>query len=208
VLARGPLERELKSLSQAERRALKALGVRIAPHALFLSTLLSERGRPFARAFALQAAGDWRPAGDGPQRLSGQPARALGFLGLAEAGEYAVPVEQLERLDALLRGASRQGDGVLFSDHAREELGWTEAEARGVLKGLGYRVVGRPAPGEPVFWRRQEARPDKAAVRPMKVNPNSPFAALEALRAPPPKRRRPRRRGGRTGQAAPKSAHG
>jgi len=206
VLARGPIERELKSLSQGERRALKTLGVRIAPYALFLPGMLGERARPFTRAFALQAAGDWRPAGDGPQRLSGQPARALGFLGLAEAGDYAVPVAQLERLDALLRGAARQGDGVLFSDQAREELGWGEAEAQGVLRGLGYRVAGRPAPGEPVFWRRRETRPDKAAPKPVKVNPHSPFAALEALRPPAQKRRRPRRRGAAVAKSGP--AHG
>ena len=197
VLGRTAVEQDLKSLSQAERRTLRSLGVRIGAFCLYLPGLLSEAARPFTRPFALQAAGDWRPAGDRPQILPGRPAvpaRALGFLGMAMAGETAVPVMQLDRLDELLRGASRQADGVLFSDQAREELGWTEAEARAILGGLGYAVVGRPGPGEPVFWRRRDAKPSSAPKRVARSNPHSPFAALAALKPAPPRRRRPRRR--------------
>jgi ATP-dependent RNA helicase SUPV3L1/SUV3 len=187
------VEADLKSLSQGERRALRALGVRIGAFAVFLPSLLAPVAGPFAAAFACLAAPDWRPAaGVTPLPEPGPPARALGLRGLMATGALAVPAAALERLDELLRGASRQGAGVLFSDQAREELGWSETEARAILRGLGFVPVGRPKPGEPTAWRRT-TRPKAAPKRPIAVAPGSPFAALAALRPPPvrtPKRRR------------------
>ena len=125
---------------------------------------------------------DWTPAA-GVARLASPaaPLRALGLRGLMPVGPLAVPVEALERLDELLRGAARQGAGVLFSDQAREELGWTEAEARLILRGLGFVVVGRPAAGEPVAWRRAPLA--RTASKPRHEGAaGSPFAALAALR--------------------------
>jgi ATP-dependent RNA helicase SUPV3L1/SUV3 len=115
--------------------------------------------------------------------------RALSLRGLTSVGRYAAPIAQLERLDELLRGAARQGGGVLFSDQAREELGWSEGEARAVLRALGFAPVG-PAPSS--VWRRkaEPARETKAAG----VGPGaSPFAALATLK-PAKRRRRPARR--------------
>ncbi len=197
VLGRQAVEEDLKSLSQGERRALRGLGVRLGAFCVFLPGLLGERARPFARAFALQASGGWAPgAADGPMRLPSPapPARALGFLGLATAGSLAVPARQLERLDELLRGASRQGDGLLFSDQAREELGWSEDDARAVLRALGFTMVGRPGPGEPAAWRRRPGQKADAPKRVFKPNAASPFAALAALQPIAPARRRVRRR--------------
>jgi ATP-dependent RNA helicase SUPV3L1/SUV3 len=186
VLARAGLEMELKSLSQAERRTLRSLGVTIGAYALFVPELAG-RARAFARPFALAAAPDWRPAEGTLAALPSPPPdpRALALRGLAQVGAFAVPVEQLQRLDELLRGASKQGDGVLFSDQAREELGWSEREARAVLRALGYVPVGKP-PSQ--VWRRrlQTARPAKAAGS----SPASPFAALAALKPAAPRRRR------------------
>jgi len=190
VLARAGLEAELRSLSQGERRALRALGVRIGAFTLFLPELTGP-AHAFAQAFALAAAPDWRPA---EARLVALPtpapsARALALRGLVAAGVHAAPVAQLERLDELLRGAVKQGGGVLFSDQAREELGWSEAEARQVLRALGFAPVGR---GPTQVWRRRsEPNPKRAAPS----APGSPFAALAALKpATPRRRRRPQRR--------------
>src|SRR6185312_13485040 len=143
VLARAGLEGELKSLSQSERRALRQLGVRIGAFALYLPELAGP-ARDFASAFALAASPDWRPS---PAQLSALPSpapspRALALRGLVALFGRAVPISQLERLDELLRGAARQGGGLLFSDQAREELGWSEAVARAVLRALGFAPVG------------------------------------------------------------------
>src|SRR3984957_12307368 len=79
VLARTGIEPELKILSQGERRALRALGVRIGAFALFLPELTGP-SHAFAQAFALAAAPDWRPAEAGLARL---PTPALSSRALA-----------------------------------------------------------------------------------------------------------------------------
>jgi ATP-dependent RNA helicase SUPV3L1/SUV3 len=188
VLPRTGLERDLKSLSQAERRALRSLGVRIGAFAVFLPEL-SGRDSAFAGAFALAAAPHWRPAEAPAIPLPSPKAspRALGLRGLAAAGRLAAPVRVLERLDELLRGAARQGEGVLFSDQAREELGWSEGEAETLLRGLGFAPVGK---GEPRVWRRRPERAPKPAKPAAPIA--SPFAALASLKPAAPRRRRRR----------------
>ena len=185
VLARAGIEAELKSLSQSERRALRSLGVSIGAFALFLPELAG-RARAFARPFALAAQPDWTPAEHGVISLpSPSPAdRALSLRGLAPVGRFAVPVERLARLDELLRSAVKQGGGLMFSDQAREELGWSETEARAILRALGYAMVGRP-PSQ--VWKKRAYPRSDAARRPAAA---SPFAALAALGSRPPRRRR------------------
>jgi len=201
VLARETVEADVRALSQAERRMLKSLGVRFGAFSLFLPAMLSAKARDFSAAFAGEPR-DWRPPID---RISSLPAaappRALAFRGLRAVGTLVVPVEQLERLDALTRAAPRQGAGFLLSDQAIEELGWTEAETRAVLRALGFAPAARPKAGEPVAWRRRRTTAEpKTDKRPA---PASPFAALAVLKdkpAPVRRDRRPRRR--RTGKGA------
>jgi ATP-dependent RNA helicase SUPV3L1/SUV3 len=190
VLVRTGIEAELASLSQSERRALRSLGVRLGAFALYAPELAGA-ARAFARPFALAAAPDWAPT-EGALVATPNPAppvRALSFRGLAAVGAFAAPVEQLDRLDELLRSAAKQGEGVLFSDQAREELGWSEAEARAVLKALGYVPVGK---GPTQVWRRrpEPKRPSKTRAPTAAAPAASPFAALAALKAAPPRRRR------------------
>jgi ATP-dependent RNA helicase SUPV3L1/SUV3 len=206
VIARSAVEAEVRALSQAERRALKSLGVRFGAFSLFLPGLLEARARDFSSAFCNEPR-DWRPPLNLVSPLPGPapPAKALAFRGLMAVGGLAVPVEQLERLDALLRAAPRQGQGALLSDQAIEELGWTAQEAAAVLRGLGFTPTARPKTGEPVAWRRRHpAGEPKAEVHASRA---SPFAALAALKDKPPpdrRRRRPRRRAGKA--AAKESA--
>jgi ATP-dependent RNA helicase SUPV3L1/SUV3 len=199
VLARVGLEAELKSLSQAERRSLRALGVRMGAHALYLPELAGP-ARGFALPFALAAAGDWAPKPDALAQLPEPPppVRAMSLRGLAAVGRHAAPVEQLERLDELLRSAAKQGEGVLFSDQAREELGWSDAEARAVLRALGYAPVGK---GPTQVWRKRAEpkrarapRPPPSAIGPA---PASPFAALAAFQPARRRRKRSARRAAR-----------
>ncbi len=189
ALPRTGLEAELKSLSQSERRALRSLGVSLGAFALYLPEL-GGAARDFIRPFALAAAPHWRPTDGGVVTMpTPRPSpRALALRGLGAAGGFAAPLEQLERLDELLRSAAKQGDGVLFSEQAREELGWSAADAAGVLRGLGFTPAGR---GAADVWRR---RPTSAPARPRTTaQPKaSPFAALAALQPAPARRRRRR----------------
>ncbi len=183
VLDRRAVEADLKALSQAERRTLRALGVRIGAFSLHIPRLLEADA--IAHASALSDAPDWSPPLDALSRLPSPPpsARALAARGLRSVGRHVVPVARLERLDELLRA----GNWAL-SDQAREELGWEPADAREILRGLGFTPTTRQ---EPIVWRRRQVRaPDEPAKAPV----HSPFAALAALKAEPPRKRRPRRR--------------
>jgi ATP-dependent RNA helicase SUPV3L1/SUV3 len=195
VLDRAAVRGEARALSQVERRALKGLGVKLGAFSLYLPALLKPEALAFTGAFAARLAPDWRPVAGRPSPLPdpAPPVAALAARGLRAAGRLAAPVEQLERLDELLRGGARQG-GAALSDQAREELGWSEDEARAVLHGLGFAPTRKPIAGGPVIWRRRGEAP--AAPKPGKVHPMSPFAALAALSSKPaPARvRRGRRR--------------
>jgi ATP-dependent RNA helicase SUPV3L1/SUV3 len=195
VIARSAVETEVKALSQAERRALKSLGVRFGAFCLFLPGLLEARARDFSAAFCNDPR-DWRPPVNlvSPLPVPAPPPKILAFRGLLAVGAQAVPVEQLERLDALLRAAPRQGQSALLSDQAVEELGWTANEAAAVLRGLGFTPTTRPKAGEPIAWRRRRPAGEPAVED--RPSPASPFAALAALKdkPPPARRRRPRRR--------------
>jgi ATP-dependent RNA helicase SUPV3L1/SUV3 len=204
VLDRAAVRAEVKSLSQQERRMLRGLGVRIGAFSLFMPALLRPEARSLAQAFAAREAGAWRPSSDRLSVLPAGPAtpRTLAAFGLRAVRGLAVPVEQLERLDELLRAAPRAGGGVALSDQALEELGWSAEEARRVLRGLGF--VSLKGQDQPTAWRRR-AEPD-TPERPARPAPNSPFAALAALKPARPVARRPRRRkprGRRAGPAAP-----
>ena len=197
VLDRAEVRDDIRALSQVERRALRGLGVRLGAFSIYLPGLLKPQARALTQVLARGEAADWRPSIDAIGRLP-EPrpgARALSAYGLRAVGEYAVPVEQLERLDELLRAGARQGGGVLLSDQAREELGWSPAEAHAILRGLGFAPANRPMAGEPISWRRRGERPQAAGPKAMQ-RPHSPFAALAALQTSPvpPPARRPRRR--------------
>jgi ATP-dependent RNA helicase SUPV3L1/SUV3 len=195
LIDRGPVAAEVRALSQAERRALRSLGVRFGAFSLWLPALAESEARPVASAFARIEAPAWSPPSDRISRLPdpAPSARALAWRGLRACGPYAVPVGDLERLDALLRAAPRQGGGGVLSDQALESLGWDQPVATAVLRALGYAPVRRKEPGAPAVWRRRDG---PRAAQPVAPRPDSPFAALAALTRPPPadRARKARRR--------------
>ncbi|WP_426033070.1 helicase-related protein [Caulobacter sp. DWP3-1-3b2] len=190
VLDKQAVETDLKALSQAERRTLKALGARIGAFSLFLPSVLRPEAAACARALT---PGVWQGQSE---RLALAPsptpdARALAANGLRLVGKFVVPVEMLERLDALLREGQKPG-GVVLTDTARDTLGWAPAEAAAVLRFLDYTPALRPKDGDPILWKRRGAvrRPEPTVA----ARPDSPFAALAKLTEPPPRRKKPRRR--------------
>ncbi|HZK98908.1 MAG TPA: helicase-related protein, partial [Caulobacteraceae bacterium] len=120
VIDRRLVESDVRHLSQGERRALRALGVRIGAFSLFLPAQLDPDSRAFAAAFARSAAAP----------------RALGLRGLLAAGSEAVAVEALERLGERLRAGPRRDGGVVLSPEAVGALGWTALQAEAVMRGL------------------------------------------------------------------------
>ena len=100
-------------------------------------------------------------------------------------------MEDLEKLDSLLRSAPRQGQAMLVSEQVRADLGWTAGELVDILRALNFTPAAKPKPGEPAAWRRRGER--QIAPTPV-TQPGSPFAALAALKDRPPPNRRPRHR--------------
>lgn len=195
VLDRAEVREETRALSQVERRVLRGLGVRIGAFSLFMPGLLKPGARALAQAIAIRETPGWRPtAGAVSKAPENVSPRTLSAHGQRLVRDLAVPVEQLERLDELMRAGARQGGGIVLSDQAREELGWSPAEAETILRGLGFAPANRAKGGEAVAWRRRGEKAASAPARPVPIH--SPFAALAALKdqPPPARRRRPRRR--------------
>lgn len=184
ILDRDLVRAEAKALSQVERRTLKSLGVRLGAFSLYMPGLLKPQTLAFAQGFTPR---EGRPRAG--KLSSPAPPPVLAAFGLRAVGRHAVPVETLERLDALLRAAPKPG---LLSDQAREELGWSENEAKEIMRALNFVPTTKAKPGEPIVWRRRSERP--RPVAPTRPAPHSPFAALAALQQPAPASRRPRRR--------------
>ena len=181
---------------------LRGLGVRLGAFSLFMPALLKDEARALTQTLAAREAHGWRPPTDQVSLLPAQapPPRALAAFGLRAIRGLAVPVEQLEQLDELLRAAPKAGGGIVLSDQAREALGWSPEQARTLLRGLGFAALKRP--GEAQVWRRRNEREFAVETRP--VAPHSPFAALAALKPAPA--RRPRRRKRRQAGSGPGGA--
>ncbi|MCS6622912.1 helicase-related protein [Roseibacterium beibuensis] len=176
VIDRRDVERDLAALSQVERRTLKSFGVRLGAHSVWLPALLKGRGPVVAQAFT--AGEPFRPGASPLTALPETPpsARLLSAFGLRAVGRVAAGVELLE---SLAERRARNKGGPSETDLA--ELGITRDQAKTLA-------------GDLKSTRAQQPDRGKRAPKPA---PDSPFAALSALSAPPPapaRRKRPRKR--------------
>ena len=195
VLDRREVDGELRQLSQAERRALRSLGVRLGAFTVDLPSLADPGARELLAAYAAFAS-PWRPQAEGltPLPKPSPAAAVLSAYGQRAVGAYASPIGDLERMDELMRASEHLTGQRRLSDQAREELGWTSEEAAEVLRALSFTPKRKPEAGEAAPLRRRELKPEPRPV----LRPDSPFAALAALAVPPPpSRSSPRKRGPR-----------
>jgi ATP-dependent RNA helicase SUPV3L1/SUV3 len=198
IIDRAKVAADVSALSQNERRAMKALGVRFGAYSLYLPALLAPDALEFTAAFAATDAPGWQPDRAGlsrpPPQLKGTevPDRVLAALGLRQIGPWITSVEALEQLDALLRAGPPEPQGVAAPDSVAEALDWPVSALPVVLKGLGYTVARKADGARPAVWRRRAAAAAVVVVAPPPKD--SPFAALAALQpAPAPVVRRKRR---------------
>ncbi len=200
AIARRGLERELAALSRAERRELKTLGVHFGAFALYLPELRDPP--PLARALLTRAScaetARLIPAGPAvPLETSAPADRTLALAGHVRAGDCALSLTALDRLESALRPAPGQ-PALRLTRATLAELGWTEAQASLIMTALGFQRL-RPLGAEgDLLWRRRRA---ERGQTPPRLAPSSPFAALAPLAAPPApvapgrrSRRPPRRR--------------
>ncbi len=183
VLDRRAVALELKSLSPAERRALKSLGVRFGGFCVWLPELDRPRARSLACALAAPEAPGFRaPAGKISPLAGPVPPRVLAARSLLAVGGLAVPVPDLERLDVLMRAASPDGPVRRLTEAARAELGWSAEAAAQALKALGFTRVKAASTEDGEAWRAPRLDPRAKPVAPgHRVGPETPFAVLAAL---------------------------
>jgi ATP-dependent RNA helicase SUPV3L1/SUV3 len=186
VLDRGEIETHIRALSRNERKTLTALGVRFGAFSLYAPALFARETRALRERLAEIASPDWRPANAGPAQIS-KPAplvAALALRGLRAVAGLAVPVELLERIDAIARAAP--GQGFALTPEWLAELGWRRDQAERILRALGF----SPSRGEdaenPSLWRRRrrhaEAAPPESASAPAPRAAARPNSTGEACR--------------------------
>ena len=120
--------------------------------------------------------------------------------GFQRCGPRAVRLDMLERLADLIREARKADAKRRFAPDAAMAslLGCSHEELRLILKALGYKRVRKADAEAPELYagRARSLAPQKAQTPPSKA-PETPFAALSALRTPAP----PPRRAGRAKRA-------
>jgi ATP-dependent RNA helicase SUPV3L1/SUV3 len=164
LIDRAEVEADLQALSTAERRSLRALGVHLGAHSLWLPQLQTKRPRAFLAAFATL-----QPA-DSPLGLAAH--------GLRRVGALTVAAETLERWAE----ARREARGAPLEADVLAALGWTEADAKAVAAALKKAA---PKPPEKI----KPPRPDSPFAALAHVRPPAPSPAAPAR----PSRRRPRK---------------
>ncbi|HSU99445.1 MAG TPA: DEAD/DEAH box helicase [Roseiarcus sp.] len=206
VLDRRGADQWLRLLSRNERRTLKALGVRFGAFSLYLPSLLGPEAQLLAFAYAEFARPGWRPD---PRALNPLPhpaprPQALALRGLRAVGQFAAPIVELERLDALARAAWPAGAGAIdLTDVLLADMGWRRADAHHILRALGYARVRDDNAERAVFRRRFLSNGPAPKAAPVAT----PFAALATLARPnPPAARRVRRAKARRRRAAGRPA--
>jgi ATP-dependent RNA helicase SUPV3L1/SUV3 len=185
ALDRRAADARIRPLSRNERRTLKALGVRFGAFSLYLPSLLEPKAQLIAVAYAELASPAWRPDPGTLNPLPRPPPRpqALGLRGLRPVGQFAAPIAELERLDALARAAWPEGAGAIdISDALLADLGWRRDDAHHILRALGYARMRDGEGAERAVFRRRRTASDERAPAASPVA--TPFAALAALAKP------------------------
>lgn len=181
ILPRREVSKEIGSLSQAERRPLRALGVRFGYRYLFVPALL----RPEATRWRLMLWGlaqDRRDIAPPPPGLANLPTDLTApedyypVSGFHRCGARAVRIDLLERLDDFIRKADT-GEGFESNQDMLSVSGCSPNELCEVLEGLGY-----------VAERRERKTPPNTApvadTEPAEASPD-PVPAENLAEVPP-----------------------
>ncbi|HET9019114.1 MAG TPA: DNA helicase, partial [Acetobacteraceae bacterium] len=201
---RGPLHRLAEGLgiaapgedtvSPALRGRLKALGVRVGRHGLFLPALLKPRAAARRAALLALRRGEAVPSLPAAGQVAmpppdDWPADFAAALGWVAAGPMLLRLDIAERVTAELAWNSRRGPAPLPADLS-SRLSVRAELLPAVLRGLGFRLFpaaplaeaqfGPPAP--PMMAPQRRRRMPEQPARRAAPRHDGPFAALAALR--------------------------
>ena len=159
--------------------------MRFGAFSLYLPSLLEPKAQRLAFAYADLASPAWRPDAGTLNPLPRPTPRpqALALRGLCAVGQFAAPIAELERLDALARAAWPEGAGAIdVTDALLASLKWRRDDAHHILRALGYARVRNGEGAERAIFRRRRQASDEVALG---TGPAAtPFAALAALTKP------------------------
>jgi ATP-dependent RNA helicase SUPV3L1/SUV3 len=186
-MPRAAAEQQVEALTEADRKALARLGVRVGTESVFLPSLLkpaAQRWRGLLWAAGSGLAMSMAPP-DGRAMLAPEAGAPDGYyeaIGYRALGGRMIRLDMLERFAFEARNLARQGPfappGALGA-----LLGATLAETGAILVALGFRPAatetGTVYTATPRRERLRQA--EKAKRRGRKRDPDSPFAALRRL---------------------------
>jgi ATP-dependent RNA helicase SUPV3L1/SUV3 len=221
AIARHTISDDIHKLLPEERRVLRAVGVRIGEHMIYVPALVkpaAARLNALLRAIAQHdLAGVWIPPA-GLTSLANDKARSRAdqaACGFYPCGPRSVRFDMLERLADAIRDARKVTKSSRFPPSAEMTalLGCSVEDLRGVLTALGYRrlqIGPDPEKAEGELWGPRKSRTastkPKAKAKPkaqqkaqakkaQPPDPDNPFAILAGLNLPAAKQpaKRPRR---------------
>ncbi|WP_297731239.1 helicase-related protein [uncultured Maricaulis sp.] len=212
ALPRHTISDDVRNLSQVERRSLRAAGVRIGEHMIYVPELVKPAPARLNALLHAIAAGRtdlaWLPA-PGLTSVANDRSRTraeYAAIGFQPCGPRAVRFDMLERLADTLREAGKDdGPGFPLTADMTALLGCSVEDIRGTLTELGYRRIQKgpdPEKAEGERWDRRHRKhagprggaprkPASRAAEPV-VPSDSPFAALAELALPEQPKRKPR----------------
>ena len=195
-LPRSRVQDQISCLSAADRHELRARGVQIGAHSVFVPALL--RAAPAALCARLWAIHHKLmppppPLPAGRVSIDVDPALPIGFYGatgFVVFGASAIRVDMLERLSAAVGSRARHGP-VIATNEMRTLIGCSHDMFETVLLGIGFRrTETEHGPAfVPARAARAVVRRDRQEDRQPQRVEHSPFAALRRLRIGPARNR-------------------
>lgn len=197
AVPRSHLTADLNQLSTAERRQLKAAGVRIGEHGVFMPGLLKPKAAHLVSLLKANHDGDITRALLPPPGLTSiaieKGYREIDYAaaGFQRCGPRAIRLDILERLADLIREAKQAGQNHAFepSPAMMSIIGSNGEELRAILKSLGYKRLqkasGEGETAKPELWAgRSRSLNTKRADKPAAPKTDTPFAVLAELPLP------------------------
>jgi ATP-dependent RNA helicase SUPV3L1/SUV3 len=182
ALPRREAEEFIRALYRSERRALRELGVRFGAFTVYVEDIVAPETLWIREIFADLAAPNWRP-GVGLSPLRDAPAKeALSFRGLRALGQFAAPIEFLERIGDLARNS--ESNGFSLTEEMLAQFGWSASDGERVLRSLGFIPAAHSSAGGVALWRRRgpSATPSAAAASPTPEPPSPASGSGESCR--------------------------
>ena len=140
VLDRRAADARIRLLSRNERRTLRRSGCALARSA-YICRRFSSRKRSCLRSPYAELASPCMAAGPAGAQSVARPLprpQALRLRGLRAVGQFAAPIAELERLDALARAAWPEGAGAIdVTEALLADLEWRRDDAHHILRALG-----------------------------------------------------------------------